>query len=127
MRRFIIVLLLLLHPKISYLLSDKLCRYAVMSGAMRSAHAPKACITAEGNTAHEVRITFRKGRITQKSTFVDRQKCFFVGPPEGIRTPVLQNRNLLRYPAAPQAEIYCIFYRQIVGTGLWTVRQRISN
>ena len=26
------------------------------------------------------------------------------GPPEGIRTPVLQNRNLLRYPAAPQAD-----------------------
>ncbi len=29
---------------------------------------------------------------------------FFFGPLEGIRTPVLQNRNLLRYPAAPQAE-----------------------
>ena len=32
------------------------------------------------------------------------------GPPEGIRTPVLQNRNLLRYPAAPRAEIlnFCL-------------------
>ena len=29
----------------------------------------------------------------------------FSGLPEGIRTPVLQNRNLLRYPAAPRAEI----------------------
>ena len=26
------------------------------------------------------------------------------GPPEGIRTPVLQNRNLLRYPAAPRTD-----------------------
>ena len=31
------------------------------------------------------------------------QKQGGFGPPEGIRTPVLQNRNLLRYPAAPQA------------------------
>ena len=30
---------------------------------------------------------------------------FFVGPPEGIRTPDLQNRNLLRYPTAPRAEM----------------------
>ena len=26
---------------------------------------------------------------------------FSYGPPRGIRTPDLQNRNLLRYPAAP--------------------------
>ena len=32
-------------------------------------------------------------------------KLLFSGPPEGIRTPVLQNRNLLRYPTAPRAEI----------------------
>ena len=31
--------------------------------------------------------------------------AFIFGPPEGIRTPVLQNRNLLRYPTAPRAEI----------------------
>ena len=31
------------------------------------------------------------------------QKQGGFGPPEGIRTPVLQNRNLLRYPTAPQA------------------------
>ena len=30
---------------------------------------------------------------------------FLFGPPEGIRTPVLQNRNLLRYPAAPRTDI----------------------
>ena len=30
----------------------------------------------------------------------------FFGPLEGIRTPDLQNRNLLRYPAAPRADIY---------------------
>lgn len=28
------------------------------------------------------------------------------GPPGGIRTPDLQNRNLLRYPAAPRAVIF---------------------
>ena len=28
------------------------------------------------------------------------------GPLGGIRTPDLQNRNLLRYPAAPRADIY---------------------
>ena len=31
---------------------------------------------------------------------------FFIGPPEGIRTPDLQNRNLLRYPTAPRTEIF---------------------
>ena len=31
----------------------------------------------------------------------------FFGPPEGIRTPALQNRNLLRYPTAPRTEIIC--------------------
>ena len=30
--------------------------------------------------------------------------AFLFGPPEGIRTPDLQNRNLLRYPAAPRAD-----------------------
>ena len=34
---------------------------------------------------------------------------FYSGPPEGIRTPVLQNRNLLRYPTAPPAEIFFLF------------------
>ena len=31
---------------------------------------------------------------------------FFIGPPGGIRTPGLQNRNLLRYPASPRADKY---------------------
>ena len=31
--------------------------------------------------------------------------AFFFGPLEGIRTPDLQNRNLLRYPTAPRADI----------------------
>ena len=35
----------------------------------------------------------------------NNRQDFCFGPPEGIRTPVLQNRNLLRYPAAPQAEM----------------------
>ena len=79
---------------------------------MRSTHArdgvhhrPKVDIT------HEVCITFRKERITQKDHICLVDKCgLFVGPPEGIRTPVLQNRNLLRYPAAPRADIKGGFY-----------------
>ena len=34
------------------------------------------------------------------------------GPPEGIRTPDLQNRNLLRYPAAPRAETNNIIHQK---------------
>ena len=45
---------------------------------MRSAHAPKACITDEVCITHAVRITFRKERITQKSLFcpVDKRDFF---------------------------------------------------
>ena len=43
---------------------------------------------------------------TKKEVATLKGHNFFFGPPEGIRTPALQNRNLLRYPAAPQAEIY---------------------
>ena len=41
----------------------------------------------------------------RKSKAPSDDDALFFGPPEGIRTPVLQNRNLLRYPTAPQAEI----------------------
>ena len=52
----------------------------MIGDAMRSAHAPKACITDEVCITHAVRITFRKERITQKSLFclVDKRD-FFVG------------------------------------------------
>ena len=45
---------------------------------MRSAHAPKACITDEVCITHAVRITFRKERITRKSLFcpVDKRDFF---------------------------------------------------
>ena len=45
----------------------------------------EAHITAEGYITHEVRITFRKERITQKSPFclVDKRD-FFVGGDGGI-------------------------------------------
>ena len=33
-------------------------------------------------------------------------RLFFYGPPEGIRTPDLQNRNLTLYPAALRADIF---------------------
>ena len=38
---------------------------------------------------------------------------FLIGPPEGIRTPGLQNRNLLRYPASLRADI-CRFCRHFI-------------
>ena len=59
----------------------------MISDAMRSTHAPKACITDEVRITHEVRITFRKERITQKSPFcpVDKRD-FFVGAGYGNRT-----------------------------------------
>ena len=55
----------------------------MIGDAMRSAHAPKACITDEVCITHAVRITFRKERITQKSLFrpVDKRD-FFVGARE---------------------------------------------
>ena len=42
---------------------------------------------------------------TEEQSSNQKVETLFFGPLEGIRTPVLQNRNLLRYPAAPQAEI----------------------
>ena len=42
---------------------------------------------------------------TKKGAPPDGDALFF-GPPEGIRTPDLQNRNLLRYPTAPRTEMY---------------------
>ena len=59
----------------------------MIGDAMRSAHAPKACITDEVCITHAVRITFRKERITQKSLFclVDKRD-FFVGAGGGTRT-----------------------------------------
>ena len=64
-------------------------------------HRPKVGIT------HEVRITFRKERITQKSPFclVDKRD-FFVGAPDWIRTSGLQSRSLLLYPTGLQARIF---------------------
>ena len=53
---------------------------------MRSIHAPKAHITDEVCITHKVRITFRQERIVQKSTFVNRQRCFFVGGRKRTRT-----------------------------------------
>ena len=46
--------------------------------------------------------------LKKKKNIKRAQSCdrtlFMFGPLEGTRTPVLQNRNLLRYPAAPRAE-----------------------
>ena len=79
--------------------SDKWCSFAVIGDVMRSAHAPKACITDVVCITHEVRITFRKERITQRSLIclVDKSG-FFGGTPEGTRTPNPRNRNPMLYP-----------------------------
>ena len=49
---------------------------------------------------------------TKKRTPTARVDILFFGLPEGIRTPVLQNRNLLRYPAAPRAEMLSFCFLQ---------------
>ena len=48
-----------------------------------------------------VRIPFLELQLKKEST---KRYFPFSGPPEGIRTPALQNRNLLRYPAAPRTD-----------------------
>ncbi len=50
------------------------------------------------NCISSLRKQWIKNRLAKAS--------LFFGPLEGIRTPVLQNRNLLRYPASLRAEIY---------------------
>ena len=70
---------MLCGAKLRFLLSF-FCNYAVISDAIRFTHVPKACITAEGDITHEVRTTFRKERITQKSLLcpVDKRDFFVV-------------------------------------------------
>lgn len=46
------------------------------------------------------------------------------GPLGGIRTPDLQNRNLLRYPAAPRADIYETAERNVVGSVFFLIKYR---
>ena len=43
---------------------------------------------------------------------VHQEVHFIFGPPEGIRTPALQNRNLLRYPTAPRTDEYIVIPRE---------------
>ena len=54
--------------------------------------------------------SLRKYTRIKKQNHSLRNDSIFIGPLEGIRTPVLQNRNLLRYPAAPRAEILIFSY-----------------
>ena len=59
---------------------------------------------------HSEAISLDVRRISLKKA--PTKSMLFSGPLEGIRTPVLQNRNLLRYPAAPQAVLQKLFYHQ---------------
>ena len=53
--------------------------------------------------------TGKKNRIN--TDFFSIHAVLTIGPPGGIRTPGLQNRNLLRYPASPRADTFrCIRY-----------------
>lgn len=49
-----------------------------------------------------------KAKRTHKSECAFWERQLAAGPLGGIRTPDLQNRNLLRYPAAPQAEVFAL-------------------
>ena len=47
--------------------------------------------------------------LLDKKHSTHKSECCVFGPPEGIRTPDLQNRNLTLYPAALRAEIFYCF------------------
>ena len=49
-------------------------------------------------------ITYQSFGLDKNKALAETSALFF-GPPKGIRTPNLQNRNLLRYPIAPWADI----------------------
>ena len=55
------------------------------------------------------RMIYQACGLDKKSTTFCRKLSIF-GPPKGIRTPALQNRNLLRYPAAPWTDLLSILY-----------------
>jgi len=79
---------------------------------MRSAHAPKACITGGAYITHKVRITFRKERITQKSPICLIDKLdFFVGGVGETRTLAPRFRRPTPLAGAPrhQLEYYSRF------------------
>ncbi len=48
--------------------------------------------------------------LVRKNAQSTKVLAHFFGPPEGIRTPTLQNRNLLHYPIMLQAD-YFVFLR----------------
>ena len=80
----------------------------------------RSCISSSRQNAHlrcdEIQhgyavlmiYTLTRDDIPSLSAWIkksDKSKLVgFFGPPEGIRTPDLQNRNLLRYPAAPRTD-----------------------
>ncbi len=82
---------------------------------MRSPHAPKARITGEACITHNVRIVFRKERITQKSLFCRQTKETFFGAAGQIRTAdlVITNDALYRlsYSSIPLSRL-CYYSTQ---------------
>ena len=71
------------------------------------------------NAAHPLRV-----RIPPPNSIKNipaAAEMLFFGPLGGIRTPDLQNRNLLRYPAAPRADIYETAERNVVGSAFFFI------
>ena len=60
-------------------------------------NVPQACFL---NAAHPLRVRIPPN----EKTALTKVRAVFFGPPEGIRTPDLQNRNLTLYPAALRAD-----------------------
>ncbi len=91
---------------------------------LRSSEVKCSAYRAEGtlharSTLHFQRILHvpQSGTLSSKKDHIcPIDKCsLFSGPPEGIRTPDLQNRNLLRYPTAPRTDIFFarLFYTEV--------------
>ena len=68
-------------------------------------HVPQARIISEATSFPQATSFARQGKHHSKTLDLIDKSSVFDGPPGGIRTPDLQNRNLLRYPTAPRTEI----------------------
>ena len=86
-------------------------RYLSRRRVRDSTRAPAGAWSLAVTTLHRSVALCRSSFESLRMLFVPIKNdglrpSFFIGPPEGIRTPDLQNRNLLRYPTAPRTEIF---------------------
>ena len=75
----------------------------------------RSCAATDHPTAKS--CTFAAGKSGGLSAYLPTERSkkdttkvvsFLLGPPGGIRTPGLWNRNPLRYPASPRADMVCL-------------------